>query len=200
MPTIEQKKNTTRLRTPTKLKCLIDPEQAFPEVEKMLYDLAWKCSNAYPVTFEEARSEAYYAFVRSCQDYDPDKSKGAKFSTWCYFWVWTQLKTFITKRSADPLCFIEINEDASALFGEAPNLNSESLEMFDDLSDEAKEIIALLIETPQEILGTAPLPAKHLLARVKGYLEMAGREKKVLDAAVEEIRLRLRGNVGYCVA
>lgn len=186
------------VKTPTRLLGLIDPNEQFPQVEKMLYDLAWKCANAYPVTFEEAKSEAYYAFVRSCQDYDPDKSKGAKFSTWCYFWVWTQLKTFVTKRSVDPLIFVEMKED---LLGGKPDLRSESMEMFCDLSDDAKEIIQLLIETPAEILGrNGPVPAKHLLIRVKAYLERAGRDKKTLETAVEEIRLRLRGNVGYCVA
>ncbi len=32
----------------------IDPSAELPKVEKMLFKLAWKCSETYPVTFEEA--------------------------------------------------------------------------------------------------------------------------------------------------
>lgn len=170
---------------------VVDPDTAFPQVEKMIYDLCWKFSGTYPITFEECKSEAYYAFVKSCYDFKPERKM--KFSTWCYYWVWCKLKDLVTFRSKDPMCFVEMNDDHVSLFGEAPPQRSESLEMIDDLSDDAKEIINLLIETPAEILGGASIPAKQLLVRVKRYLEEhAGRSRKDLDKAHREIELRFR--------
>lgn len=167
----------------------IDPTEEFPKVENMLYQLAWKTAQAYPVPFEEARSEAYYAFMRACADFKPDR--GSKFSSWCYFWVWTHLKTFVTKRTVDPLVFIEVKE---SLLGEAPPERSEALEMLEDLSEDAKEIITLLIETPRELIGLAMTP-KQLLKKVKEHLVAKGKARDRVDRAAEEIRLRLQAKV-----
>jgi len=153
----------------------------------MLYSLAWRCANTYPVPFDEAKSEAYYAFMRACNDFNP--SRGAKFSSWCYFWVWTHLKTFVTKRTVDPLTFMDINEE---LVGAAPPQRSESMEMIEDLSADAKEIISLLIETPAEILGGCPVPAKQLLNKVKKYLVEQGKDRRAVERAQQEITLRFR--------
>lgn len=168
---------------------LINPETEFPNVEKMLYNLAWKTANTYPVTFEEARSEAYWAFMNACRDFNPTKAKGSKFSSWCYFWVWTHLKTFVTKRSVDPLCFVEMNED---LVGTAPAERSESLDLIEDLSEDAKEIISLLLETPEELIGMS-LTTRQLVKGVKNYLvKKKKRNKEKVDKAFEEARIHLQ--------
>jgi hypothetical protein len=125
----------------------IDPDIALPQVEKMLYKLAWKTAQSYPVPFEEAKSEAYYAFVRACQDFRPDK--GTKFSSWCYFWVWTHLKTFVMRRSGDPLTFVEIDDD---LCGEAPLEVSAEISLVKDLPNDARELFSLLCEAPRECM------------------------------------------------
>jgi hypothetical protein len=161
---------------------IINPQEVFPSVEKMLYRLAWNTANTYPVTFEEARSEAYYAFMRACQDYKPDK--GAKFSSWCYFWVWTHLKTFVTKRTVDPLTFLELDDD---LTGAAPPIKSECLDLVEELSGDAKEIINLLIETPRELIGLTMTP-KQFMKKVKEYLvQKQGRCPQRVDKAHKEL-------------
>ena len=93
----------------TKPKSKIDPQIEFPKVEKMLCSLAWKVAQACPVTFEESRSEAYLAFMLACQTYD--SRRGSKFSSWCYFKVWTSLRSWITKRTRDPLICTEMNDE-----------------------------------------------------------------------------------------
>lgn len=164
----------------------INPEEEFPKVEKMLYRLAWNTANAYPVTFDEAKSEAYFAFMRACQDYNPNK--GSKFSSWCYFWVWTHLKTFVTKRTVDPLEFIEIKEE---LLGEAPPERSDLLELAGELSNDAQEMIAMLIEIPDELHGVS-MTAKQLMKRVKEHLVKKGKDRKRVDLAHQEICLCFR--------
>lgn len=165
----------------------LNPDEVLPTVEQMLYKLAWKTAQAYPITFDEAKAEAYYAFVRACHDYNP--AKGSKPSSWIYFWVWTHLKTVITKRTVDPLTFVEIDDD---LCGEAPPETSPSLELVEEMSEDAKEIISLLLETPAEILEEVGLTPKQLLTRVKSYLVSRGKSKEVVDKADQEIRQRFQ--------
>lgn len=164
---------------------IVDPETQFPQVEKMLYKLAWKFANQYPVTFEEAKSEAYFAFMLACQNYNPKKGK---FSTWCYFSVWCKLKDMVMKGASDPLTFVEIKEE---LLGEAPPEKAESLDMVEDLSEDAREIISLIVETPQEILNEVSSP-KTLLKRVKSFLVQMGRSIEAVDRADREIRQRFQ--------
>jgi len=159
----------------------VNPEEEFPKVEKMLYNLAWKFTNTYPIDFEEAKREAYYAFVRACYDYNP--ARETKFSSWAYTWVWCHLKTLITKRTTDPLTFIEVKEE---IFGEAAPERSPTLDMIDDLSEDAKEIIGLLLETPGELIGSKMTP-RQFLYKVKEILVRGGKPKERVDKAHKEI-------------
>jgi len=164
----------------------VDPDEELPKVEKLIFDLAWKFTKTYPIDFQEARREAYYAFVRACYDYNP--SRGTKFSSWVYTWVWCHLKTLITKRTVEPLVFIEVKDE---IFGEAAPDRSPTLDMIGDLSEDAKEIIKLLLETPGELLGSACTP-KQLLHKVKNYLVGKGRPKAEVDKAHKEIVQKFR--------
>lgn len=83
----------------------IDPSAEFPKVEKMLLSLAWKFSNAYGVSFDDARSEAYAGFMKACGNFKPNQ--GMKFSSWCYLVTWGFLKSWIIRRAKDPLIFVE---------------------------------------------------------------------------------------------
>lgn len=161
----------------------IDPEVEFPKVEKMLYALAWKYAKTYPVTFEEARSEVFFAFMRACGDFKPER--GMKFSSWCYTWAWQHLKTWVTKRTVDPLEFVEIKEE---LLGEAPPERSDLLDLASELSGDAQEIVNLLIEIPEEFHGVS-MTAKQLMKRVKDYLVRKGRNRQHVDRAHQEICL-----------
>lgn len=164
----------------------VDPIEMFPKVEKMICKFAWQYSETYPVSFEEARSEAYYAFMRACADYRPEEK--TKFSSWCYFWIWTHLKTWITKRTVEPITFMEINEE---MVGTATPDRAESLELVDDLSEDAKEIISLILETPSEISASV-VTVRRLLGEIKRYLVKKGRSKKRVESAHKEICVRFQ--------
>lgn len=167
-------------------KPVVDPNEMLPEVEKMLYKQAWKLSENYGIPFEEARSEAQLAFMRACYDFKPER--GAKFSTWCYYWVWCQLKDFITRRTNDPLIPTEINEE---MLGEAPPEHSPSLELVAELSSDAQEVVSLLLETRQEAEAIA-VTAKQLLRKIRVQLvEEVGWERTRFDKAHEELHTTL---------
>ncbi len=179
------KNNTTM--TPTTAH--INPETELVHVQDLLYKLAWRCANTYPVPFEEALSEAYMIYMRACASYKPDR--GAKFSTWLQFCVSLELKTFVTKRTVDAsrLSFIEIDEETC---GGAAQHRHPLQEWAGDLSEDAQELLSLLLETPEEVLGKGTATPLQLLRKAKYYL-MTQRKKSPTEVqqAEQEIRHRL---------
>lgn len=185
----------------------IEPESAYLEVQDFLRKLAWKFVARYNVPFEEAMREANWGFVQAVQKYDPNR--GAKFITFVGFTANNRLMDWIMYRAkqpemvnieeAVPFLFLEETElfrtsdCVSEIPAHAPAQRSESLDMIEDLSTDAREIISLLIESPGELLGSAPATARQLLHKVKRYLvEQKGRNKKRIDEATLEIQTRLR--------
>lgn len=189
----------------------IDPMEAFPTVEKMLYNLAWKFSKMYGLPFEDMRSEAYAGFMKACNNYQPNK--GTKFSSWCYLVTWGFLKSHIMKRAGDPHCFMEIKENMlgaapapasgkilalldltekkpiqqalQVLFAETPR---ELWEATEGLSDVAEDLFYLFLESPEEVFTSRSKfeqvqQAKEHLARKHG-------EQKI-HSGFRELRTRL---------
>lgn len=167
----------------------IDPEAEFPKVENMLHSLAWATAKKHPGIFEEAKAEAYWAFMRACNEYNPTKTKGGKFSSWCYFRTWTHLKTWVTKRATDRLSFIEIDDD---LAGMAPATVSSHVEFIEDMSEDAREIIRLLTETPSELVGIGFMSPKRFMKKVKEYLVEQGKDRRRVERAHKELRARFQ--------
>ncbi len=171
-----------------KMKTTNNPLLLFPTVEKMLYDLAWKFVHKYPqLEWEDAKSQAYWGFMRACKLYKPGYCK-IKFSTFCYTCTWYNLKNLVMDRSGDRLCFVEMDDD---LCGEAPPAHSPCLEVLNELSHDAQEIVAMLLETPKEVLEVAGTP-KQLLRKVKAHLVRKGRCKQRLEEATTEITTAFR--------
>jgi len=168
-------------------KLKMDPELAFEEVKDMLYKLAWTTHYTHGLPFETCKSECYFAFVKAYNwRYDP--TKGTKFSTCVYGIAKWRMRNLIRERMSE-IPMLEINEEVA---GAAPPERSESLELIDDLSADAKEIIQLILETPAEILGHSPVPISHLLGRIKAYLEKRGRPRRALNEAHREIQQRFQ--------
>lgn len=135
--------------------------QELPGVEKILFSLAQKTSKTCPVTYQEALSECYFAYMCACRDWDPfyqKKGRNSKFSSWVYFWTWTHLKTWITKRTNDRLVFFDSpgdEEDGVLPYWieniPAPPQHSPCLELIEDLSQDARELVKLILEMPSDL-------------------------------------------------
>ena len=166
----------------------VDPEEVFPQVEKMIYSQAWKFAKQYPIPFEEARSNAYASFMEACARYNPHRK--AKFSTWCNFLIWCNLMTEVTRRAKEPIVFVEIVDEEVA--GAAPLLSESFAELMEDvkasLSEDAKTILSLLLETPADLLGGIRPTPKQLMTRVKKALKAAGKNQWTIHAAQLELQ------------
>lgn len=167
----------------------IDPVQEFPEVEFMLYRLAW---DAWGLPFAEAQSEAYYAFMLACATYQPDR--GMKLSSWIYYKVERHLKTYRRRKRKDRLVPAEITD---TLLNAAPrperrNTLRDILEKMQEseLSQEAQEMVSLLWESPAEVLDELPRDA---LKRVKDHLSYEyGYDRVYNDLTVFELKQYFR--------
>jgi len=159
------------------------------DVQKMLYKQAWAAAARYDLPFDECLSECYWGFVRAV-NWRYDANGGLKFSSEVFLINAWRFKTRLRRqvREAERFPLAELNEETA---GFAPADRSECLEAVEGLSEEAREIVGLLLETPQELLEDLPTP-KQLLKRVKLYLQRQGRHKRDLARAQEEIQQTFR--------
>jgi len=169
----------------------VDPDEMFPQMEKMIYQHAWKFSQQYPVTFEEAKTEAYWGFMRACHNFKPGNK--SKFSTWCYMVVWATLKDMTMQRATDPLLTTEMTEE---LCGEAPSLSQTYMESLEDLiaglSRDAKQMLELILHPPAEMLeGGKPTPFQ-LMKRVKRELVAQGKDSEWVEWVEEDLGATLQ--------
>lgn len=141
----------------------ICPKRELPRVEKILYRLARNYSCPPLITYDDALSEAYLAFMKACQTYSCRKR--AKFSTWCFIRVRGQLLHYRKKKFRDrKLVYVEIKDD---LFTDRLCDDRRLLDRIDDeLSQDARDLLGLILDTPQEILEHVPRTPKQFLSRL----------------------------------
>ena len=165
----------------------VDMEEAYASVEKMLFKLSWDTHHTYGIPFDECLSECHFAFVKAL-NWRFNPNKGTKFSTQvCTIAKW-RLRSLARRQRLAVVC-LELDEQTA---GAAPPQYSACLEVVEGLSEDAKEIIALLLDTPIDILWDSPSTPKRLLTAVKDYLIEEGRCRKCLKLAHQEIEAAFR--------
>ena len=186
-----------------------------PSLRPMLSKIAWEYTRLYPVQFDEAKSQAYWCFLKACRSFRP--GKGSKFSTWCYFVVSLNMKTWISqeaKRSSwlkitefvpeqpvedPPRTLSQIHRDPPRHVGqiiwrmihETPN---EMWDLMNELSRDGQELVLLLLEIPQDFRGTASV---HL-NRAKVKLARRQRSQDRVEKAVQELGAALLSRFCTC--
>jgi hypothetical protein len=166
----------------------VDPSMAFPWVEKMLYKMAWQTTHIYNIPFDETRSEVMVAYMKACWRWTPGRGE---FSTLCCFIANCRLRRLVMDRTEDSRKMPQVPLDVliEQPF-EAPPVHSECLEMIEDLSEDAREIVSLLLEIPQELVGTRMTP-RQLMKAVKRYMiKRRGKDEDAVHAAHKELQLR----------
>jgi len=164
-------------------------DQMLAEVQDLAYRLAWDAAAQYNWPFDECLREAYWQFMKAYRYYDP--AKGTKFSTFYSMIYKWQIKSRIKemgKRHAR-LPQIEFKENLRGVLKlKAPADRSPCLDAVGDLSADAREIVQLLVETPEELLKGV-LEPHWLFNQVKKYLiNHKGYSKERFLEATEEIR------------
>jgi len=163
------------------------------QVQDLIYKLAWDAATQYNWPFDECLREAYWQFMKAWQYYDP--AKGVKFSTFYTMIFKWQIKSRIKelgKRHAR-LPQIEFQENLRGVLKlKAPAARSPCLDAAGDLSADAREIVQLLVETPEELLEGVLHP-HWLLNRVRRFLiNHKGYSGQRFREATEEIGAAFR--------
>lgn len=147
----------------------IKPIEEFPKVEKMIYNLAWHFARKFPFPneqdmFEECRSIAFQTYMNCWWDFD---STRASFVTYIHKKVYWRLQTHIMEMSKHP---VELVEDISLLTpAVSPEVNR-PMRMLHELSDDARIMMDLILETPRDVRYLVPHNVKGLMNRVKHYM------------------------------
>lgn len=162
----------------------VDPSEMWPKVEKLVYRLAHRAEALHGIPYEDALSEAQWGFMRACKRYK--HSSEASFASWCHLVISRRLQTLGIKRAKERLDFMEVNDDL--LQDHAPAPTSLVQDLLAGLSEDAREMLSLLLETPQELLEDVVSP-RTLLRRVKDRLQaQEGRNRRKVNRAAREIR------------
>lgn len=120
-------------------------------------------------------------FMDAISRFDP--SRGLKFSTFLYSKLTKELRDFMRR-------YPRTQEDCEILLEDPRSRHDKRLEFMDALhgmSDEACEVIELVIGIPGEILGTPGSP-REARARLRGFLDAGGWSNRRITAAFNEIR------------
>lgn len=164
-------------------------KETYIDLQKIVYDQAHKKSRLFHMPYEDALSLAHSAFVKAVNNYDP--SKGAKISTWVTFCLHNDLINYLKKEyrhySYEPL-----EEE----YHGGDNINHFVQEFTEGLSDEAKQVVMLLLETPDELSNLMQWDGVRnktgTLKTLKNYLLDMGWVASEIKETITEIRQALQ--------
>jgi hypothetical protein len=161
----------------------MDMDTAFEFVEEMLYGIAWDFTRRYRLSFDEVKSEVFWAFMLAARKFDGDR--GMKFSTWITFKVTRYMRGWIKERFTDRLSFVEeVREDALGPVAIAKDW----LEEVKGLSGDAREMLALLFDISDHEKTPARIAAE--LKREIGFEK--GFDKVEQEITLQELRSKFQ--------
>lgn len=164
-----------------------DPERTLPEVQKLIYKEAWRCSKANQIEFRECLSEAYHGYLCACRNYR--KGRGIKFSSWtCHIIRW-KLKNLVLREIEDPHILLP---DLTEIVGSIEPTRSPVAEIWDEISRDAQIVLELVMDTPGELLQDSRVGARRFFTIIKYHLMGIGWSRWRFQKASWEIQERLR--------
>lgn len=160
-----------------------NPEQVFPQVEGLLRHLARQATLNWPSLFQDALSEAHWSFMRACGQFDP--CRGAKLSTWIAFRVSMDLRRWRMRLAKEASILTSIPEDYDP---PAKTKSDFPFDLIEELSEDAKEIVSLILESPGEL--AEEMTGRELLQAVRRYLMRQGWNAWRFERHRKEIKAR----------
>lgn len=133
-----------------------DPLTNLDSCQRIIHNLVNRFDSMYPIDRDTLLSEAYHAYVQACAKYDPTRTgkdgKVAALTSWVYFYVYMDLKTMVMKGASAPVHH-DIDDHPM------PSTSHFYAPLTEDLSDDAKTIVQLFVETPGELLEMVGMSA-----------------------------------------
>lgn len=128
--------------------------------------------------------------METCRKWEPDR--GQTFSTYLYYRLSLDLKTFVENTHRRQ--FIRMTYYLDTMQKNTIPAQNTAYSMWEEFSEDAQEIIQLLIESPAELFGENILSLKKdgLVRHVKEFLHKRGKPKSHIKRAYREIETKLR--------
>ena len=156
----------------------------YHSVRKLLFKMASNAVDRFGMERNEALSEAYIAYRKALDSYDPES--GTKFSTWVYTKVrYHFMELSRTDQRRNERCAL-LTDDAEM---EIEDRTYDQFH-FPDLSDEAKFVIKLVIDSPKELYQRIlkdPRPSQYK-RHIKQYLLQHQWLRSEIDSVFAEIQ------------
>lgn len=165
--------------------------ESYADCRLLIYKVVHTFANRYNVPFDELLSEAHMSFVRAFDRYDPSRFvKKAKFSSFVYFALSCDLRTYLQKQRKHT-GHLEINEELCGT--EDPN--QFRLRFESHLEMDARTVIHLVLDAPDElseVLGLREVSNKRgFLRALREHLRDLGWSRDRIAIAFEEISVVL---------
>lgn len=139
----------------------------YKSTEKLIYNLAWRWSKKTNFSFEDLLSEANLIYVTKKDKYDPNKNK---FSTFLYTCITNHFKNLVRNKknkNKNIISIVPIEEVKSfapyrhtAKEHNTPETYVTKQSIFNSLSNEAREVVNIIINCPAELFDELTSPVR----------------------------------------
>lgn len=163
--------------------------ETYHDVENLVYKTVHDFIARYGGEFEELLGEAHYGFVIAYRDYTEGKTK---FSYWIRFVVWKTLQERQRNqlRRRLPSVSLAAEEGQEGWEAETPHSGFCLMEFLDELTEDAKIVARLAVDTPLGLSkqmvakGGSGTARRHVL---RNYLEGLGWTAERIKESFSEI-------------
>lgn len=174
----------TRTLTKTERKVC---EQTYADVEKLIAKTCWQFAKRFGGDVEELIADANTHFMRAYMAASFDSSK-SKFSTWVRTIVWRGL---ISDARHNRRHRVEMDLDLLEGACERPTIDA----LFEDISEDARIVVALAIQTPDALYDVAMARGgcpRNFRGAIRDYLEGLRWTAERITESFAEIKDALR--------
>jgi DNA-directed RNA polymerase specialized sigma subunit len=164
-------------------------EQAYSQYQPLLHKLSHQCASRCGRPEAEVYGQACWLFTRACNGFDPAKGK---LETFVYANVRNGLIKWGTKNCL-PVDPSDIPEQHTSI---TPRWQAETKEWLKALSAEAREIAAIILNGPAEVLELTSTNGKTMIGDLRKYLlknkKWGDGRRRLVDQAIAELRAAVK--------
>jgi len=161
----------------------------YPEYQKCIQKLTWKWVKRSRFGFDELLSEANIGFIKAVDSFDDDK---ACFHTYLYIYLNSHLQNYVTRTMPSddfPLNGLQASNQAN------PEQNCTFLNLIENLSSEAKEMVEVVLNTPAEMIELVRAMTSNRQGKmhvyksnVRAYFKAKGWKTAMIVSCFDEIK------------
>jgi|WetSurSiteA1Bulk_404760.scaffolds.fasta_scaffold32458_3 RNA polymerase sigma factor (sigma-70 family) len=127
----------------------------------LLRKIAWSFHRSTGIDFDDLFQEAYLAYNYAMKTYDPKRGKITTYLWWC---IGSELKRYV-KREREAWGVVVSFDDEPATYA-LPDHQEPASVFLDSLTEEARELAAIILSAPKIFIEIPPPDAKQRLANV----------------------------------